>query len=170
MEKKGYVLIGKIVGVHGVKGTHKIRSYAESLDIFKPGNSILIHDRREQDEIHEINWVKPHTGVPLLSLKGVANRQQAEAMVGCELFIKKSELPELEDNTYYWFDLIGIDVYTTEKEYLGRIESVFETGSNDVYVVKTNGQEILIPALETVVVNIDLGKKQMQVELPEGLI
>jgi 16S rRNA processing protein RimM len=91
-------------------------------------------------------------------------------MVGCDLFIKKSELPELEEGTYYWFDLIGIDVYTTQEEYLGRIASIVETGSNDVYVVKNGEQEILIPALETVVLDIDLGKKQMRVDLPEGLI
>lgn len=170
MEKKGYVLIGKIVGAHGVKGTHKIRSYAESLETFKAGSSILIRNNREQEAIYEINWVKPHTGVPLLSLKGVTGRPQAEAMIGGELFIKKSELPELEEGTYYWVDLIGIGVFTTEKEYLGRIESIVETGSNDVYVVKNGEREILIPALETVVLDIDLGKKQMQVDLPEGLV
>jgi 16S rRNA processing protein RimM len=169
-EKKGYALIGKIVGVHGVKGTHKIRSYAESLEIFKSGSSILIRNNRELETICEINWVKPHTGVPLLSLKGVTGRHQAESMVGSDLFIKKSELPQLEEGTYYWFDLIGIDVYTTQEEYLGRIASIVKTGSNDVYVVNNGEKEILIPALETVVLDIDLGKKQMRVDLPEGLI
>ena len=76
----------------------------------------------------------------------------------------------MEEGTYYWVDLIGIGVFTTEKEYLGRIESIVETGSNDVYVVKNGEREILIPALETVVLDIDLGKKQMQVDLPEGLV
>ena len=169
-EKKDYVHIGKIVGVHGVKGTHKIRSYAESLDIFKPGDSLLIRDHRDQEATYEINWIKPHTGVPLLSLKGVSERHQAEEMIGCELFIKKAELPELEEGVYYWSDLIGIDVYTTKEEFLGRIESIIETGSNDVYVVKNGEQEILIPALESVILNIDLDEKRMEVDLPEGLI
>jgi 16S rRNA processing protein RimM len=170
LEKKGYVLIGEIVGTHGVKGTHKIRSYAESLEIFKSGGSILISDNNERESIYEINWVKPHTGVPLLSLKGITDRSQAETMIGCELFIEKSELPILEEGTYYWFDLIGLDVYTAEEEYLGRIESILETGSNDVYVVQNSAGEILIPAIESVILDIDLGKKQMRVDLPDGLI
>ena len=61
-------------------------------------------------------------------------------------------------------------VYTTEREYLGQIESIIETGSNDVYVVKDGPKEVLIPALESVVVDIDIGRRRMQVELPEGLV
>jgi 16S rRNA processing protein RimM len=79
-------------------------------------------------------------------------------------------LPELDEDTYYWFELIGIEVYTTEAEYLGRIASIFPTGSNDVYVVKDQKKEILVPALESVVVGIDLEQKIMRVRLPEGLV
>ena len=170
MEKKDYVLIGKIVGAHGIKGTNKICSYAESLTVFKPGRSILIRSDRDRETSYEINWVKPHTGTPLLSLKGVADRHQAEAMIGGELFIQKSELPELDEDTYYWFELIGIEVYAAEEQFLGRIESIVETGSNDVYDVKNGEKEVLIPALESVVLNVDLEHNIMQVQLPEGLI
>jgi len=75
----------------------------------------------------------------------------------------------LDEGIYYWFDLIGIKVYTTEEKYLGRIESIVETGSNDVYVVKHGEKEVLIPALESVVLDIDLEHKRMRVDLPEGL-
>ena len=91
-------------------------------------------------------------------------------MIGAELFIPQTELPELDEDTYYWFELIGIEVYTTQGDYLGRITSIFPTGSNDVYVVKDNKQEMLIPALESVVLDIDLDLKRMRVDLPEGLI
>jgi len=91
-------------------------------------------------------------------------------LIGAELFIPQTELPELDEDTYYWFELIGIEVYTTRGDYLGRITSIFPTGSNDVYVVKDNKQEMLIPALESVVLDIDLDLKRMQVDLPEGLI
>ena len=170
VEKKDHVLIGKIVGVHGIKGTNKIRSYAESLSLFKPGRSIFIRERGGQVKSREIKWVKPHTGTPLLSLKGINDRNQAEALIGSELFILKEELPDLEEDTHYWFDLIGIEVYTTEDKYLGRIESIIETGSNDVYVVRDDKKEVLIPALESVVLDIDLEQKRMQVDLPEGLV
>ena len=163
------MLIGKIVGIHGIKGTSKLRSYAESLSVFSPGNSILFRDLLGRETSYEINWVKPHTGIPLISFKGITNRDQAKALIGGELFIPQSELPELDEDTYYWVDLIGIEVYTTTEEFLGRIESILETGSNDVYVVKKHETEVLIPALESVVLEIDLAHNRMQVDLPEGL-
>ncbi len=163
------MLIGKIVGIHGIKGTNKLRSYAESLSVFAPGRSILIRGLNGRETRYEINWVKPHTGTPLLSLKGITNNDQAKTMVGSELFIPESELPELGEDTYYWHDLIGIEVYTVAEEFLGRIESIIETGSNDVYVVKRDKKEVLVPALETVVLEIDLKHKRMRVDLPEGL-
>jgi len=170
VEKKGYVLIGKIVGVHGMKGTNKFRSYAESLSVFNPGRSLLIRDSRSRQTSIEIIWVKPHTKTPLILFKGVIDRDQAEALIGAELFIPETELPELDEDIYYWFELIGLEVYTTEEEYLGRIASIMATGSNDVYVVSNKKKEVLIPALESVVVEINLEHKRMRVNLPEGLI
>ena len=164
------MLIGKIVGIHGIKGTNKLRSYAESLSVFLPGRSILVRDLRGREASYEIHWVKPHTGTPLVSFKGITNRGQAKTLIGAELFIPQSELPELDEDTYYWYDLIGIEVVTMTGKFLGRIESIIETGSNDVYVVKSNEKEVLIPALESVVLDIDLEHKRMQVDLPEGLI
>jgi len=170
VEKKDHVLIGKIVGVHGIKGTNKIRSYAESLSLFKPGRSILVRESGGQEISREIKWVKPHTGTALISFNGINERYQAQALIGAELFVPKEELPELEEDTHFWFDLIGMAVYTTEEKYLGRIESIIETGSNDVYVVQDDQREVLIPALESVVLDIDIKDKRMQVDLPEGLV
>ena len=170
MEKKGYVLIGKIVGVHGTKGTNKLKSYAESLSVFNPGRSIIVRDNRNRETSVELNWVKSHTRTPLISFKGVTDYDQAEALIGAELLIPKTELPELDEDTYYWFELIGIEVYTAEDEYLGRIESIFPTRSNDVYVVKNKQKEILVPALDSVVIDIDLEHKRMRVDLPGGLV
>jgi len=102
-------------------------------------------------------------------VKGISNRDQAKTLIGAELFIPQSELPEVDEDTYYWRDLIGIEVYTKTEEFLGRIESIIETGSNDVYVVKRDEKEVLIPALEAVVLEIDLGHNRMLVDLPEGL-
>ena len=168
--KKGYVLIGEIIGTHGVTGTARFRSYAESLAVFEPGRPVIVRERNGRETSREINWVKRHRQTPLLSLKGINDRNQAEELLGAELFIPEAELPEPEDGSFYWFDLIGIAVYTIEGVYLGRIESIMETGSNDVYVVQDEKKEVLIPALESVVVKVDLQQKRMQVDLPEGLI
>jgi 16S rRNA processing protein RimM len=173
VEKKGFLFIGKIVGVHGVKGNVKIYSYAESLSAFKPGSLLLLKHNKGWEKTYSIKWIKPHTRSILLSLKGINNRTQAEGLIGSELYIKKSSLPALEEGTYYWFDIIGLSVFTVAGEYIGRVESIMPTGSNDVFVVKdiTKGhdKETLIPALESVVKSIDLKLKTMRVDLPEGL-
>ena len=78
-------------------------------------------------------------------------------------------LPKLENGVYYWDDLIGIEVVSINGVPLGRIESIFQTGSNDVYVIKQGDRELLLPALRSVIKSIDLGARRMEVEVPEGL-
>ena len=173
MQKNDFILIGKIIGVHGIQGNLKVYSYAESLSVFESGGSILAVNQQGIEQTYTIKWVKPHHRVLLLSLEGIESRNLAETLVGSELFIEKTRLPELEDESYYWFDLIGISVFTSNGDYIGRIESIMPTGSNDVYVVKNpdkdHDNEVLIPALTSVVLEIDLELKTMRVDLPEGL-
>ena len=167
--KKDVVLIGKIVGAHGLKGTSKIQLYAESLEIFKSGTVLLVRSPDGSENHYEIDWIKSHSRGALLALKEVTSHNQAKSLIGSELYIKKAELPKLEAGAYYWFDLIGVNVYTSDDRYIGRLDSIIETGANDVYVVKNDDKETLVPALESVVRSIDIESKIMRVELPEGL-
>ena len=169
--KEGFLLIGKITGAHGIKGTSKAFFYSESLSALESDDHILLKNPEGLEKTYEIKWLKPHGRGFLLSLKGISCREEAKDLIGAELFIKKEKLPELEDGTYYWFDIIGLEVYTIEDKYLGCVELIIPTGSNDVYVVKdkTGNGEILIPALESVVKKIDFNLKIMKVDLPEGL-
>lgn len=173
MGKNGFLPIGKIVGAHGIKGNIRAYSYAESLSVFEPGSSILIINAKGTETRYKINWVKPHNRFILLSLHGIEDRNSAESLIGSEFFIEQSKLPELEDGSYYWFDIIGLSVFTNDDQYLGLVESIIPTGSNDVFVVKgprkDHSGETLIPALESVVLEIDLKRKIMRVNLPEGL-
>lgn len=173
MEKKGFLPIGKIVGAHGVKGNVKVYSFAESLSLFEQESSILVVSAKGSEKIFKIKWIKPHGRVVLLSLEGIENRDQAETLIGSELFVKRDSFPKLVDGSYYWFDIIGLAVFTNDEKYIGRVESIIPTGSNDVYVVKDaqkdRDNEILIPAIESAVLEIDLEQKRMIVDLPEGL-
>ena len=164
--------MGKIVGAHGIKGALKVYSYAESVSSFKPGSPVILK-AGGLEQAFTIAWVKPHHKTILVAFEGVANRNRAEELVGLELFMARESLETLEEGVYYWSDIIGLSVYTVENEYLGRVTSVIQTGSNDVYVVKNEqGQdpvEILVPALEWVVRKIDVDQQVMRVDLPEGL-
>ena len=173
MEKNGFLIVGKIVGTHGVKGNVKVYSYAESLSVFEADSSILVINAKGFEKRYKINWIKPHGRVILLSLKGIGDRNLAETLIGSELFIERTSLPELEDGAYYWSDIIGLSVFTTDEQYIGLVESIISTGSNDVFIVrdskKNHDNETLIPALESVVLEINLEQKTMRVNLPEGL-
>ena len=108
-----------------------------------------------------------------MALEAVTDRSQAESLNGSTLFVDKARLPVLEEDTYYWFDLVGLSVYNTTGTLLGRLEEVIPTPGNDIYVVKgkQNGQpkELLIPATGDVVLKVDLEGGAMIVDPPEGL-
>jgi len=169
MDVDGALHIGKIVGVHGMKGYLKIYSFAESTGLFDPGKQLTL--KRPDGEMETVTVVdtQPYKNFLRVAFADVTDRSAAEALIGAGLYINRSELSEPEDGRWYWCDLIGLAVYQTDGAYLGQVENLFETGSNDVFVVKNGETEILIPVIESVVRNVDLEKKKITVDLPEGL-
>ena len=166
--------IGKIVGAHGINGVVKVYSYAASVECFTTNGGLIAIDSRGQRIGYKGLWAKPHKNIVRLALESVNSRNAAESMTGQRLFMPRKSLPPLEDDTYYWTDLIGMAVYTIDNEHLGKVVEIIPTGANDVYVVKTPAnypvKEILIPAIASVVLDIDVAEKRMRVELPDGLI
>jgi 16S rRNA processing protein RimM len=164
------VAIGKIVGVHGIKGYVKIHCDKESFSVFAPGHSVRVRDPKGGIREMEVVDARPQGRMLLLLLKGISDRSMAEMLPGSDLLVEKSSLPELEPDTYYWADIAGMSVISVDGQPVGTITSLIETGSNDVYAVKTpDAGEILIPAIASVVLEIDLNRKTMLVNLPEGL-
>jgi 16S rRNA processing protein RimM len=168
------VVIGKIVNIHGLRGWLKVYSYAESVETYRSVTQLIIKDTNGNATCCRISEVKEYKRqLLLLALEEIKTREQALALKGCELYIEQASLPELEEGIYYWSDIIGLSVFTIADQYLGRIETVMQTGANDVYVVKNDDnhpiKETLIPALESVVQSVDLKQRTMIVDLPEGL-
>jgi 16S rRNA processing protein RimM len=173
MTEEDYVIIGQITGVHGLHGSLKVNSHTDSLDLYKKGEQLLIRGSGKALSIPErcltIQSVSPYKKKILLKFDEISDIDSAERLIGADIFIPREKFPELEDGEFYWVDIIGLSVFTVNGESLGRVDSIFPTGSNDVYVVKGKGKEILIPALESVIRSIDLDAGVMTVELPEGL-
>jgi 16S rRNA processing protein RimM len=169
LEKDRFISIGKITGFHGFKGTLKLQPYVESMDFFKPETRICVRNIRGEVSRLTIDWIKPHKKGFLLLFKEVYSFDECQRLVNAELLVERKSMPEPEQGDYYWVDLIGLSVFTMEGVFLGILEFIFPTGSNDVFVVKNEKTEKLIPALESVVKKIDLVEKTMTVQLPEGL-
>jgi 16S rRNA processing protein RimM len=169
MDNARHLAIGKVVGTHGIRGDLKVLSYADSLDPFAPGKGLVLSKNGRPVGFFTVASSRPHKRVILLALEGIHSIEDAEDWIGCDLLMERSALPRLEEDSYYWIDIIGMDVYTVGNRHLGNVEAIFPTGSNDVYVVREGKKEILIPAIDSVVIDIDMEKKILRVDLPEGL-
>ena len=157
------VVIGKINGVFGVRGEVKVFSYTE------PRENILSYDPwmlGSGDDWKSCKLVSGRVqGKGLVArLKGCEDRDQAQLLVGKEIAIDKSQLPATRPGEYYWSDLEGLSVVTTDQTLLGSVQYLFETGSNDVLVV-SGEREYLIPYIQgQVIKDIDLDAGQMIVD------
>lgn len=168
------IQIGKIVGAHGIRGAVKVRSFSDSTDCYNKRSDLMIFNADGRRLDHRIEWARPYKNGMRLGIEDITTRNQAEALVGCGIYIARTCLPSLDPDTNYWIDLIGMAVYTTDDEYIGCICDIIVTGANDVYVVKTPEgyvtDEILLPAIASVVIEVDVPGKRMRVNVPEGLV
>jgi 16S rRNA processing protein RimM len=169
MGERAYITVGKIVGTHGIRGNLKVLSYADSVDVFAPGKTLVFSRDGKLRDRYSVASSRPHKGVVLVAIDGISTIDEAEEWIGCEVCVERASLPPLEEGDYYWFQIIGMEVTTTDHRPLGRVEAIFPTGSNDVYVVRDGKKEILIPAIDSVVIHIDLHNRTITVDLPEGL-
>ncbi|MBC2714425.1 MAG: 16S rRNA processing protein RimM [Desulfobacteraceae bacterium] len=170
MDRDDTLLIGKIVGVHGMKGYLKVYSFDESMDLFDPGRRIRFKSSSGAMNTFTVKDVQAYKNFLRVAFEEISDRTAAEALIGSEMLLKRSELPEPEEGSWYWCDLIGLAVYGIDGTYLGCVENLFETGSNDVLVVKRGEEEILIPVTASIVCDVDFKEQKINVDLPEGLL
>jgi len=165
-----YIEIGQIVNTNGLKGVVKVNPFTDDISKFEDLKYVYIQLKNELKKV-KIEQVRYNKNQVLLKLEGIDAIEEAEKYRNFYLKTEKESQEDLGEDTYYIVDLIGLDVYSDKNEYLGKIEDVFPTGSNDVYVVKDNlGKQILIPAIADVVKEVDLKNKKMTINLIPGLI
>ena len=171
MDKEASFTIGKVTGVHGLNGNLKVWSFAQSIDTFSPGRSVLLKSEEDLGKFYTITQAKAHKKGVLLSLLGVDSRNLAQDLIGKEILIDRDQLPEPEEDTWYWQDLLGLDVIDHQKGFIGKITDIFPTGANDMLVVtdKTTGkkEETLVPMHKHFVKSIDIEKNSVITTLPE---
>jgi 16S rRNA processing protein RimM len=160
--------IGKVVRAHGLKGQLKVVPYGETLSSLSGGEMItacLADGTSLQLTIVE---ARPHQKAFLLLSREVSTVDEARDLVGAELCVPESRLPPTAPDEFYWYQLIGLEVASADGQQLGTLQEILETGSNDVYVVRQGGREILIPATQEVVLEVDLQRRLMIVRLPNA--
>ena len=162
--------IGQIVNTFGIKGFVKVNPWVNDVTRFDDLKKVYIKIRKELKTL-EIEEVKYHKNQVLLKFKGVETVEQAEMLRNAIIEIDRKDAIPLEEGEYFIADLLESEVYTDEGEKLGILEDIFNTGSNDIYVVKNElGKSILLPRIKDVFKEIDVENKKIIVHLIVGLI
>lgn len=157
--------IGKIINTHGLRGHVKVEPWCDGIETFEYLNRVFVNNIE-----YEIKSVKIQKNLFLLKLEKLDSIEDAEKLKNKIIYANEDEMPPLPEGTYYIKDIIGLSVYEGEN-LIGKIVDWIETGANNVYIIKRpKGKDVLIPAIDSVIKEIDIENKKMSVNLLEGLM
>ena len=164
------VRVGVIANTHGIRGEVKVFPTTDEKERFKDLKKVILDMGKEQ-KVLEIQSVRFFKNLVILKFKGIDNINDIEMYKGKDLLVTREDAVPLEEGEYFIADLLDLDVYSDEDEKIGVLYDVMQTGANDVYVVKTEeGKEILLPAIDECILDIDLEESRMTVHIMEGLL
>ena len=163
-----YLVAGRIVRPHGVRGTLVLEGASDLMGQIKPGQAVFLGDARRREYIASL---QPHAGRYLLYLKGISSREAAEELRGLPLLLNAEDLEPLPEGVYYRWEIVGLRVLEEDGAELGTVIEVLSTGANDVYEVERgDGRKVLLPAITSVIRQFDLEAGILRVHLPPGLV
>lgn len=164
------ITIGKVVRPHGVRGMLRVMPLTDVPTRFEQLKSIRLRTPGGQPVSFEIERVQIHADAVLLKLRNIDSRNQVDALRNAEIVIERKDCLPLDDDAYYVFDLIGLQVVTTTGKPVGKIEDILAYPAHDVYVVSYGDTEYLIPAVKAIVKEIDLARSRMIIDPLPGLL
>jgi len=163
-----YLAVGRVIRPWGVRGELKVEILTEDPDRFERLETVYLGPRFVA---YRLERARLHQSTVLLKLAGCDDRNAAEALREQLVQVAIEDALPLQEDECWLYQILGLEVWTAGGEQLGAVQEVLETGANDVYIVRDRyGREVLIPALKSVVLEIDLDAGRMLVQLPEGLI
>ncbi|MGB7604077.1 MAG: ribosome maturation factor RimM [Lutisporaceae bacterium] len=164
-----YLSIGQIVNTHGIQGEIKVYPLTNDITRFEKLKEVYI-EAKDEIKKYPVKSVKYLKNTVIMKLEGIDTMNDAEKLKELYLKVGRWDAVPLPKDTFFICDIVDSEVYDIRIGLLGKLTNVIQTGSNDVYVVMQDKKEILIPALKTIVKEIDLKNKKITVDLPEGLI
>lgn len=166
---RGYLHVGTIVAAQGLGGEIRVYPTTDFIEErFAPGSKLLLGPDGKQLKIVAS---RPKPPFVILKAAGITGRTQAESLKGTMLYIRKEEAHSLEEDTYWFDDLVGCTVQTLEGEHLGEVVDVLLQSANDIYVVRREGEsDLLIPAIKQVVKEVDVNNKLIKIWPMPGLL
>ncbi len=168
---KDYLEIGQIVNTYGIKGFVKVNPFTDDITRFEKLKSVYIDIKGNLKEF-TIQEVKYSKNMVLIKFKEIPDINEAEKYRNYYIKISRDNAIKLPEDTYFIADLIGLEVYNKEtNQLLGKVDDIFPTGSNDVYVVKDElGKQILLPGTKEVIKEVDIQNGKIYVNIIQGLL
>lgn len=163
------VAVGRVVKVRGLRGELKIESLSDIPDRFSMLREVFVEFEDGSVETFSITSVKRMDNGLFVMLDGVEDRTAAGKFRGAYLCIDRGRLAQLPSDTYYAFDLTGMEVRSPGGGIIGTVIRIERYPANDVIVVETDGGELPVPALKDIVLDVDIQKQRMTMDIPEGL-
>jgi 16S rRNA processing protein RimM len=162
-----YLVIGYLRRSHGVCGEIIMDIHTDFPARIKSGRKVLIGEKHQP---LTLDTVREHADGLLVSFRGVDTPEDAGKFRNQWVYVKAADVPPLPDGKHYQYELIDLDVVDENGNPLGKLVEILETGANDVYVVRDeSGREILLPAIPSVILNLDMDQRTLKVHLLEGL-
>jgi 16S rRNA processing protein RimM len=161
-----YLVLGTIVAPFGVRGEVKVLLDTDFPELVLEATHLYLG---EPPVLHQVEWARMHKGMVRLKLTGCDDRNAAESFRKQLVQVQSDQAPVPGEGEYYYHQLLDLEVWTEEGECLGQVVEIWSIGSNEVMLVRGRQGEILLPAIESVVREVDLDGGRMLVHLLEGL-
>lgn len=162
---KDLIEIGKITSPHGIKGEVKVYPLTDDPQRFLSLKNILING-----EEYTIETVRIHKDMIILKIKNIEDRNNAEKLKDSYIKIMRENAVQLDEGQFFIIDLIGLSVYENNN-HLGILKDIIQSGSTDIYIINIakDNKDIMVPAIKEYILNIDIEKNRIEVNIPKGL-
>lgn len=167
MSDKDYLVIGKIVASHGIKGETKVMPLTDDIYRFDDLETVIA-DTKEGSKDLTVKGVRYHKNMVLITFEQIKDRNEADRLKDIYIKIRREDVAPLPEGRYYIVDLVGIEVFEGDKK-IGILKDVLQTGAADIYLIDTADKELMLPAIEENIRDIDIKEGKMHVSIPEGL-
>jgi 16S rRNA processing protein RimM len=161
-----FLAVGRVLRPHGIRGDLLVEPLTEFPERLAPGDTVYVGEPARQQIVAA---ARLHRQQLIVHLAGCDGRDCADTFRGQLIQIPLEAAAPLPPGRYYHHQLIGLQAYSDEGEHLGSLTSILETGANDVYVITGPTGDLLLPAIRSVILNIDLESGRLTVHLLEGL-
>lgn len=170
MTEDSLVETGTIAGTHGLRGDLKVRPTTNGSQVLLGAETVVLHCTDGRQLTVGVVKTSMHKQIILLTLEGYDHIDKVQGLLSAKVFMACEQFPELEAGSHYWHQLQGLQVVDSQLGDIGTLTSVLETSGHDVYVAEGVHGEVMFPAVEAFIDEIDLEQGQMRVTLPDGLI